>query len=75
MLLCLTYCVVFFLVNSQGGTLFKATLLAKENGGKVKDTCNKNINGVFVSADLGSGVSGPVLALPVCSQQKSWGKP
>ena len=38
MLLCLTYCVVFFLVNSQGGTLFKATLLAKENGGKVKDT-------------------------------------
>jgi len=36
MLLYLTCCVVFFLFNSQGGTLFKATLLAKENGGKVK---------------------------------------
>lgn len=37
--------------------------------------CNENTNGVFVSADLGSGVSGPVLAHPVYTQQKSWGKP
>lgn len=37
--------------------------------------CHENTNGVFVSADLGSGVSGPVLAHPVYTQQKSWGKP
>lgn len=67
---------IFFLFNSQGGTLFKATLLAKENGGKSKRLCcNENTNGVSVSADLGSGVSGPDLVLPMCTQQKSWGKP
>lgn len=68
--------VVFSLFNSQGGALFMATLLAKKMGGKVKDFfCHENTNGVFVSADLGSGVPGPVLAHPVYTQQKSWGKP
>lgn len=32
----LTCCVVFS--NSQGGALFKAALLAKENGGNIKDS-------------------------------------
>lgn len=68
-------CNLFLFFNSQGSTLFKPNLLAKENGGKVKDCCNENTNGVFVSADLGSGVSGPVIALPVCTQQRSRGKP
>lgn len=62
-----------FLIVKVEPCLWQLYLLRKWGKSK-KLFCHENTNGVFVSADLGSGVSGPVLAHPVVYPAKVLGK-